>query len=190
MSEQPPPPAPPPAPRHPDRLAAVVSGFVAALALAVSSYNVYLQRQQIRAQVWPRLQWSFSNVGGFAYNLQNCGVGPAEVHSACMLVDDQPVSDWDEALRKLLERGPGAPEQLDQKIVTSWVTGKVFTPGEVLHPLEIRDPVVAALLNAQKARLRVQLCYCSTLDECWRVEGYGLPEPVDRCKPCPRPFKG
>jgi hypothetical protein len=48
-------PSPPLPASHSDRIAALTSGFVAVLALVVSTYNVYLQRQQIRAQVWPRL---------------------------------------------------------------------------------------------------------------------------------------
>ena len=40
------------------RLAALASGFVGALALAVATDDVYLQRVQIGAQVWPPLEWS------------------------------------------------------------------------------------------------------------------------------------
>ena len=38
-----------------DGLAAVIAAFVGLLALLVSGYTAYLQRQQVRAQVWPYL---------------------------------------------------------------------------------------------------------------------------------------
>jgi hypothetical protein len=74
--------------------------------------------------------------------------------------------------------------------VTSFMTGKVFTPGEVMHPLELRNATDAALLNAQKKRLRVEICYCSTLQECWLLRSPRAPEPTERCRPCSRPFAG
>jgi hypothetical protein len=176
-------PPPPPSRAHPDRLVAVVSGLVATLALAVSTYNVHLQRQQIRAQVWPRLHFTFSNISGFTYNLQNSGVGPAIVENVCLLVDDKPMADWDEALHLLTGKEMN-------EAVTSFMTGKVFTPGEVMHPLELRNATDAALLNTQKKRLRVEICYCSTLQECWLLRSPRAPEPTERCRPCSRPFAG
>jgi hypothetical protein len=179
--QTPPPAAPAPAApqpaAHPDRLAALTSGFVAVLALVVSTYNVYLQRQQTRAQVWPRLHWSFSNISGFQFNLQNAGVGPAEVKGVCVFVDDKPVANWDEVFGMLTK------SELS-KVVTSGMAGKVFTPGEMMHPLDLQDPASAAALGPQLRRLRADICYCSTLEECWLLQSYRAPVPVDRCAPC------
>ena len=38
----------------------IAAGFSAACALAVSAYTAYLQRQQVKAQVWPILAWGLS----------------------------------------------------------------------------------------------------------------------------------
>ncbi len=38
-------------------LAAVIAAFVGLLALCVSGYTAYLQRQQVRAQVWPYIEF-------------------------------------------------------------------------------------------------------------------------------------
>ena len=38
----------------------VAAGFSAGCALALSAYTAYLQRQQVKAQVWPILTWGFS----------------------------------------------------------------------------------------------------------------------------------
>ncbi len=45
-----------------DALAAVIATFIGILALAVAGYTSYLQRQQLRAQVWPRVQMGASNI--------------------------------------------------------------------------------------------------------------------------------
>lgn len=59
-----------------------MSGFIGALALAVATYNVYLQHKQVRAQVWPRLLFMPSfNDTGFTLSLENGGIGPAEVRT-------------------------------------------------------------------------------------------------------------
>lgn len=88
-------------PKHPDRLTALASGLVALCALGVSTYNVVLQRQQIRAQVWPKLSWSYSQRDVFTIHVVNDGVGPALVKSVQLLVDKQPVPDWATALDRL-----------------------------------------------------------------------------------------
>src|SRR3569833_993373 len=44
-----------------DALAAVIASFIGLLALAVSGYTAYVQREQLRAQVWPRLEIDYSS---------------------------------------------------------------------------------------------------------------------------------
>ncbi len=173
--------APPPS-RHPDRLAAIASGFVAALALAVSTYNVYLQRQQIRAQVWPRLQWSYDNVDGFNYSLTNSGVGPAEVEAVQVTVDGKPVADWDEAIR--LTTGVSRPH------INSFIGGRVLAPGVEIQPLRIAKGTDADALNAARGRIDVDICYCSSLHDCWRLAHALKPvTEVPSCQPYPAPFQ-
>jgi hypothetical protein len=84
-----------PRPRHRELLAALVSGFVGAVALATSTYTVYLQRQQVRAQVWPYLvmgaDWGHD---GLVLDVVNRGVGPAAVKRVRVTVDGKPMEDW------------------------------------------------------------------------------------------------
>jgi len=72
-----------------DAYAAVIASFVGILALAVSGYTAYEQRQQLRAQVWPYLQlWrSDVNVG---FYITNQGTGPARIIAARVMVDGTP----------------------------------------------------------------------------------------------------
>lgn len=43
-------------PAHATRYDAVVATFIGVLALLVSAYTAYTQRQQVRAQVWPYVE--------------------------------------------------------------------------------------------------------------------------------------
>jgi hypothetical protein len=72
--------------------------------LCVSAYTAYVQRQQVRAAVWPILEFDSGN-GPIHFTLANKGVGPAIIRHVIVMVDGQPVRNWKEALQKML--GPG-----------------------------------------------------------------------------------
>jgi hypothetical protein len=61
-----------------DALAAVIASLVGLLALGISAYTAYVQREQLRAQVWPKLSLGQSNMLHKLY-AGNQGVGPARV---------------------------------------------------------------------------------------------------------------
>src|SRR5271168_5107536 len=99
------------------RLEALASGFVACLALLVSAYTVYIQRQQLKVQVWPRLApFSEGQVGSntsevhISFGLKNRGVAPAEVRSVQVTFDGEAMPDWkawfERAKRKQGVQGP------------------------------------------------------------------------------------
>lgn len=161
------------------QLAALTSGFVGALALATSFYNVYLQRRQIEAQVWPHLEWTYSYKGDgddLTFNLANTGVGPARIQGVRVTIDGKPVKTWHEAFDLLASGDPALADLMkdhDIESNKSTVRGKVLGPGAQLAALEFhrapndggarRDLV--PLVNAYM-RTRVEICYCSTLDDC------------------------
>jgi hypothetical protein len=173
--------------RNRDLLAAAASGLVGALALATSTYNVYLQRQQVRAQVWPHLNldndWNDDVVTLF---VQNRGMGPADVRRVRVWVDGARAPDWVAALTTLLKtnhfRLP-AINELDHQ---------VMSPGFQIYPLKITGPDALEFLK-QRRRLALEICYCSTLDECWLLSAPSGGEPattapVAECKPDETPF--
>ena len=86
------------------RYDAVIATFVGFLALCVSGYTAYVQRQQVRATVWPILEFESGN-GTIHFSLANKGVGPAIITHVVVTVDGQPVTNWTEVLEKIL--GPG-----------------------------------------------------------------------------------
>ncbi len=164
-------------PKHPDRLTAVVSGLVALLALAVSTYNVILQRQQIRAQVWPHLSWTYSQGDLFTIQVSNEGVGPAIVKSVQLSVDKQATPDWKTALARL-----ALPIE---SYGFSTLHGAVIPPGQKVTMLTMpNDALADKLADAFGRRLMLDVCYCSVLDECWDLDG-----PRSRCPTPAVPFK-
>lgn len=174
-----------------DLFAAIASGFVAMLALATSMYNVYLQRQQVRAQVWPRLSVGVSlNDDALSFVVANHGVGPAEVRRVRVLVDGKPARDWTEVEHAMLGPGPlgfvAAVDTLENDIVSA---------GAEHHWLTIPDRQAAIKMLAQRRRLAIEVCYCSTLDECWTnaadfasTGDVSRPQPVAQCAPDAVPF--
>jgi hypothetical protein len=156
--------------RSASRIDAFVAALVAVLALGVSGYTAYLQRQQVRAQVWPYLSIGFNNSPRLELFIANKGVGPAIVERVRLTVDGKAYRDWDGLLEALL--GPGK-----HKHGYSQLSGRVFAPNEsadTLIPYDAEGHVLtsgAASQDMQKAiaRIGVDLCYCSTLHDCWRL---------------------
>jgi hypothetical protein len=162
-----------------DLLAALASGFVAVLALASSIYNVYLQRQQVKAQVYPRLSFGVTWTGeDWAFVVKNNGSGPADIQSAHLRVDGHPVTSWYAAEKALVRGGP----------TSIGVTGSTLTmvsAGDKIHPFSVSDPSISRVMFNERNRLRVELCYCSTLGDCWTVSGQGVEsDPPVSSPPC------
>ncbi|HEY2517390.1 MAG TPA: hypothetical protein VGI39_41240 [Polyangiaceae bacterium] len=152
-----------------DRIAILGSGFVAILGLAVSTYNVYLQRVQIRAQVWPHLESLRSDARGFEWALRNTGVGPASLQGARVSLDGVPMKNWDEVCAAVTKKSPRVMESVNRS--EEAVIGRVIPAGASIEPLKLefahQDEAWKTALAAAFSSLDVELCYCSTLDECW-----------------------
>jgi hypothetical protein len=148
-----------------DAVAAIIASLVGLLALLVAGYTAYVQRQQVRAQVWPRLLLGSSDVmGQYELTALNQGVGPAIVDSVQVLVAGKSVSDW-HALAKSFGFKPASP----------WVAGTlnnmVLTPGEHLHWIQFQNAADIKEFKNDWLRFNVEarVCYSSTLGESWLV---------------------
>jgi hypothetical protein len=155
------------------RYETIIATLVGISALFVSGYTAYVQRQQVRAAVWPILAYSTSDVPKIKFTVENKGVGPAIVGHAVVKVDGQPVRTWQEALVKLI--GPGT-----YRFTESTMGGHVFAAGESIDilvpnafdgsPLTLeKDAPLLTALDKERGRVEVELCYCSTLGECWTL---------------------
>lgn len=149
--------------RNWDVYAAVIASLVGLLALAISAYTAHVQRQQLRAQIWPYLSLWRSTVHPGWY-VTNVGTGPARITGARVRVDGRPVKTW-EGFGKAAEFTP------EDWFVPSTVDGAVLPPDKdypVLQPSEnepSRKKFDELLRGAH--RVEMAICYCSILEECW-----------------------
>src|SRR5438067_960942 len=162
--------------RRASRYDAVIATFVGFLALCVSAYTAYVQRQQVRAAVWPILEFDSSNAPDIHFTLANKGVGPAIIRQVIVKVDGQPVRNWREVVEKILGPGYLASE--------SDMNGYVFAAGESRTVFTPRDPgnnplnfdksnPVWVKMNGERLRVTAEICYCSTMGECWTLRAGG-----------------
>ena len=178
--------------RAASRYETAVATFIALLAVCVAGYTVYMQRQQVRAAVWPILQFDSSNAPDIHFTLANKGVGPALIRHVIIKVDDQPVKNWREAMEKLL--GPG-----EHLFSESDMNGYVLAPNESMTVVTARYPDNNPLvfdksnplwvtMNKERFRVTAEICYCSTLGECWTLRAGGLaPGTTTETRRCPTP---
>ncbi|HSX60141.1 MAG TPA: hypothetical protein VLF18_08085 [Tahibacter sp.] len=177
MNEAGPVTAAPPRRRDWAAYSAIVATLVGLLALGVSAYTALLQRQQVRAQVWPRLLLMSSETQQEMLVI-NKGVGPAVIRSLRVSVGGVAQRDW-AMLAKTLGLKP-------DDYVQSTVNNVVISGGERYVMAQFPQPEVWARVGTAVKRIERRLCYCSTLEECWvvdtapgREDGY---REVDRCE--------
>jgi hypothetical protein len=177
--------------RGASRYDAIIATLVGFCALCVSGYTAYMQRQQVRGAVWPILQFDSSN-GPIQFALANKGVGPAIIKHVVVRVDDQPVKNWAEVLEKILGPGyhPGQESDMSGRVFAAGESTNVFTPHDGAQnpiPFDKSNPLWAKL-NAGRSRVTVEICYCSTLGECWTLRGGGTtPSMTTPTRECPTP---
>lgn len=167
-----------------DAIGVVIASLVGLLALLVSGYTAYIQRQQVRAQVWPYLTRGYvepPGTGDSLYKLAifNKGVGPAIVRSVEITVDGKPQVNWKGVFDTL--------GLSSLKWGYSTLNGNVLSPGESLPTLVFDDDAtLSRFRRAMQARARMHVCYCSTLGECWmfvdrKLHGEADVQPIARC---------
>jgi hypothetical protein len=165
--------SPPRLERDWDGYMALIATFTALLALVVAAYTANLQRKQVRAQVWPRLELARANNRSIA--ITNNGVGPARVKGVRIEVDGRPVKKWEDVLRGLgLEPVAGG----------STLNRRVLAPGSTIHAYQVADDdagraVFSKVFRENEKRVGMLICYCSVLDQCWLAGGGGRYEDLD-----------
>jgi hypothetical protein len=143
-------------------LAAVIAALVGFLALMVSAYTAYIQRQQTRAQVWPRLLVGDRPADRLVV-IYNKGMGPAIVRSVQVYVAGHPQPDWDHVAAAQGLKFSAPPK-------SSTIGSVVISPGEELHLLRYAsDTDFTQAVYAEKAA-ELRICYCSVLDDCWVMD--------------------
>jgi hypothetical protein len=175
--------------RGASRYDAIIATFVGVCALCVSGYTAYVQRQQVRAAVWPILEFDNNN-GPIRLTLANKGVGPAIIKHVVVKVDDEPVRNWYEVLDKLL--GPGehhySESDINSRVLSAGETMTILTPEDAENNainFDRSNPVWVKL-NKERLRVAVEICYSSTLGECWTLRAGGsAPSTTSETRRCP-----
>ncbi len=174
---------------HISRYETIIATLVGVSALFVSGYTAYVQRQQVRAAVWPILQYDSSNAPYIKLNLDNKGVGPAIIRHVVVKVDGHPVRNWSEAMQMLL--GPGkhnfAQSTISGHIVSANESMEVFVPHDEEGSLITveKSGALGAQLNKDRYRISVEICYCSTLGECWTLHSSANDNSTTETHTCP-----
>jgi hypothetical protein len=149
-----------------DAVAAIIASLVGFLALLVAGYTAYIQRytaevqnKQVQAQVWPYLIVGNNDLTQSLF-VENKGMGPAIVRSVQVRIGGKPQKNWNQVLTTL-----GMPPH---HFAQSTVNKDVLSPGDQLQSIRFPDKERwQQFQDAAMNRLSVDICYCSTLDECW-----------------------
>ncbi|MGN6789869.1 MAG: hypothetical protein ACTHJP_10090 [Rhodanobacteraceae bacterium] len=178
-----------------DAVAAIIASLVGFLALLVAGYTAYVQRytaeiqnKQVQAQVWPYVISGNDDLN-LALTVSNQGVGPAIVRGVQVRMDGKPQSDWNHIVANM-----GLPPH---SFFQSTINRYVLSPGERLQIIRFSEKALwQRFENAALNRMSIDICFCSTLGECWMSRNknlIGLPsmplqlrvDPVDQCPRLP-----
>jgi hypothetical protein len=176
-----------------DALAAIIASLVGFLALLVAGYTAYVQRytaeiqnKQVQAQVWPYLI-SGNNDLTQSLVVNNKGTGPAIVRSVQVRINGTPQRDWNQLVANM-----GLPPH---SFFQATINREVLSPGEELQIIRFSDKALwQRFKGAALNRMSIDICFCSTLGECWVSSNQNLIGPPSmplplRVKPvgeCPR----
>ena len=167
-----------------------VSIFIAWEHGQVMKELVHQNERLVEANSLPYLQLNGSDVSPtgeprISLYVANQGVGPAQIRTAEMLVDNKPQPDFAAVLRACC----GDPRKFSNP-VTSTLLGDMIRPGERVNYLELRATRqnLASLIAVDKARqtrIVTRLCYCSVFGDCWFMTSTDEqpPRKVAQCAP-------
>jgi hypothetical protein len=164
---------------------------LSALALSIGSMVIAIEnegamRRLVTANSWPCLQISHGNLRDGArllhFDIYNAGIGPATLEKMVVTYDDQPVR----SARELLERCCKVTAQTQLQTVVNAVENHVFAARDALSFLEVpqagTDEAVWNLLDRERMRLGIQVCYTSVFDEHWTTSLHApRPARIDAC---------
>tara|TARA_R100000005_G_scaffold68544_1_gene36440 strand:+ start:6084 stop:6767 length:684 start_codon:yes stop_codon:yes gene_type:complete len=162
----------------------VVGVFIAVVALYAALTESEAVRRQTAAAVWPFVQLSVADydtgeVAGFTLSLTNAGVGPALVRSLRLIVDGEPMRDWEQVIAHL-------DGTIDEHVGRNSIGDRVLSPGHKVDLISVTDPMLARRLQAvvRSSETSLTYCYCSIFAECWLMNSQSQaldPEPTEAC---------
>ena len=165
-------------------LLSVAGVFIAVVALYAALSESSAVRQQTAAAVWPFVQLSIEDSDSgdsaeFTLSFTNAGVGPAKMRTMRLIIDGEPIRDWEDAVARL-------GVQLSDHINRNFITNRVLSPDEKVDSIHTNDPELARKFQAVMGNPEnhITFCYCSIFDECWVADSrkdLQDPEAVEEC---------
>ncbi len=162
----------------------VAGVFIAIVALFAALTESAAVRQQTAATVWPFVQLLIEDSdteanAAFTMSLSNAGVGPARMRALRLIINGEPVRDWEHAVTLL-------DGKITAQVARNFVSDRVISPDETVDIISTMDPDLARRFQSAFANpnTSVTYCYCSIFDECWLANSQKdiqKPEPVDEC---------
>ncbi|HYK52631.1 MAG TPA: hypothetical protein VEV38_03790 [Candidatus Eremiobacteraceae bacterium] len=162
-----------------DLIIALCALVVSCLAAGAAVYQGHVIASQLSVTVWPYV--NFRESAGNAYvevDVQNVGSGPAIIGSATFYVDGKPQSSLSRSLRTLGFK----PQNGSTVTLTNLGPGAVIRSGDSVPLLRVDSKQFAALAADAQRRTRIEVCYCSMLQQCWhKATGDDYPTQVHAC---------
>jgi hypothetical protein len=154
-----------------------------AVIISVLSFSTSLEQcEDKRLHDQPRLFFEFdTNTAGAGWNIENLGLGPAELRGFAISVDGKPIYDLTD-LAKLL--GVSPPYAFAYTLPTVSIP---YAPGIMKTLFWVSAEPDATALRNHWTTVRIMACYCSIHDECWLFDSAHIGDPKgdprdDSCK--------
>lgn len=177
---------------------------VCAILISIASfYATYLQansaEQQVKAMTYPLIQYSSSNYdeatkhSEISLNLRNSGVGPAIIKQVEYKYNNQNFTNiWkflraccDKEIKEFEAHKNANKVPVDAQIISSPSSSVVLPINDHIRIVSLRKHESNAALwnklNYERFLLKVSVCYCSLLDNCYVTEKAGQITEVEFC---------
>jgi hypothetical protein len=162
-----------------DLFIALCALFVSCLAAGAAVYQGRLISSQLSVTVWPYLTIRESSSNTYVeVDVQNVGSGPAIIGAATLYIDGKPQASLSTSLHEL----GFEPKNGSTVTLTNLGPGEVIRAGDSVPLIRVESKQFAALAGAAERRTRIEVCYCSMLQQCWRkATGDDYPVGVKAC---------
>ena len=162
-----------------DLYIALCALVVSCLAAGAAIYQGRVISSQLSVTVWPYMTFRESSSNTYVeVDVQNVGSGPAIIGTATLYVDGKPQPSLSAALRELGFK----PKNNATVTLTNLGPGEVIRSGDSVPLVHVDSKQFAALAADAERRVRIEVCYCSMLQQCWhKATGDDYPTEVKAC---------
>jgi len=157
---------------------------VSLVAVGVGVYSAVTDRTYAKASVWPRLiistnvstsDNSFSEIG---VKISNKGTGPAIIKSLRVWSKDTEIKQWNDIVephKTLLKSYSLTKADISKGVISADQTFVLFS-------LRSQSLKIIEQYKEKIFPTKLEVCYCSIYDECWKVVSDNKPTPVQMCE--------